>query len=89
MTEITTMLEERRSRYGKFESHAAIAQTLKLGMRNTSGWAALAPDQREALDMIQHKIARILNGDPNYGDSWIDIAGYASLVADRLDGVSR
>jgi hypothetical protein len=43
-------------------------------------------DQREALDMIAHKIGRILNGDPDYSDSWRDIAGYATLVADRLDG---
>jgi hypothetical protein len=42
-------------------------------------------DQREALDMIAHKIGRILNGDPNYADSWVDIAGYAKLVADRLE----
>jgi hypothetical protein len=46
----------------------------------------MAPDQREALDMIAHKIGRILNGDPDYSDSWRDIAGYATLVADRLDG---
>ena len=35
--------------------------------------------------MIFHKIARITNGDPHYSDSWRDIAGYATLVADRLD----
>lgn len=39
--------------------------------------------------MIQHKIARILNGDPDYVDNWVDIAGYAKLVADRLQAVSR
>ncbi len=39
--------------------------------------------------MIAHKLARICNGDPDYGDSWRDIAGYATLVADRLEGVSR
>ena len=39
--------------------------------------------------MICHKIGRILNGDPDYGDSWRDIAGYALLVADRLEGVVR
>lgn len=27
---------------------------------------------------------RILNGDPDYHDSWHDIAGYAQLVADQL-----
>jgi len=49
----------------------------------------LDADQIEALDMIAHKIARILNGDPNYADSWDDIAGYAKLVGDRLKGVTR
>ena len=27
----------------------------------------------------------IKDGDPHYSDSWRDIAGYATLVADRLD----
>lgn len=48
-------------------------------------WEGLAPDQREALEMIAHKIGRILNGDPNYIDSWTDVAGYATLVAQRLE----
>jgi hypothetical protein len=34
--------------------------------------------------MISHKIARILNGDPCYHDSWHDIVGFAKLVADGL-----
>lgn len=42
-------------------------------------------DMAEALFMIAHKIGRIVNGDPWYADSWIDIAGYAKLVADRLE----
>ena len=42
-------------------------------------------DQEDALMMISVKISRILNGDPNYSDNWRDIAGYATLVADRLD----
>jgi len=50
---------------------------------------ALAHDQQEALDMICHKIGRILNGDPDYADNWHDIAGYAQLVADRLNGTER
>jgi hypothetical protein len=45
--------------------------------------------QAEALDMIFSKIARIVIGDPNHTDSWIDIAGYAKLVADRLEGKVR
>lgn len=49
-------------------------------------WISLQPDQREALEMIAHKIARILGGDPDYIDNWDDIAGYSTLVANRLRG---
>lgn len=42
-------------------------------------WYTLSVSHKEALEMIAHKIGRILNGDPNYDDSWIDVAGYAKL----------
>lgn len=77
-------LHERGAKYGEFRHQAMIAQTLKNVMREY-GLSRMQPMQIEALEMIQHKIARILNGDPNYADSWIDIAGYAKLVADRLE----
>lgn len=86
-TDITAVLDERGSRYGAFDSHALITQDLKDCVASTPGWSLLAPDQKEALEMIAHKIGRILNGDPNYTDSWVDIAGYAKLVSDRLEGV--
>jgi hypothetical protein len=86
MSDVQQVLLERGSRYGKFTGHALITQTLKEVMFNTDNWATLAPDQKEALEMIVHKIGRILNGDPNYDDSWRDIAGYAELVATRLQG---
>lgn len=87
--DVDAILEERGRRYGLFKDHAMIAQTIKDMMKQEEGWARLAPDQKEALEMIVHKIARILNGDPDYADSWIDIAGYAKLVADRLQGTVR
>ena len=34
--------------------------------------------------MVVHKIVHILNGDPDYTDSWHDIGGYVKLVEDRL-----
>jgi hypothetical protein len=85
MTDINATLAERGSRYGAFDGHARISQDLKAVMHERSGWDNLKPDQREALEMIQHKVARILNGDPSYADNWIDIAGYATLVANRLE----
>jgi hypothetical protein len=86
---IDEILDERGARYGKFLHHAVISQDIKDMMKQNGRWNDLQADQREALEMIAHKIARILNGDPNYADSWIDIAGYAQLVADRLQGVER
>lgn len=85
----TATLNERDARYGKFVDHAEITQDIKAIMNSTNKWAKLDNDQREALEMIAHKIGRILNGDPNYADSWVDIAGYAKLVSDRLEGTIR
>jgi hypothetical protein len=81
------ILVSRGDRYGEFASQAKISQGLKCILFN-SREVEMEPDQLEALDMIAHKLARIVNGDPNYADSWIDIAGYAQLVADRLNGRS-
>lgn len=83
---VNETLKERGDRYGSFVGHAEVTQVLKqniavaLKKRNK----VLADDQQEALDMICHKIGRIVNGDADYADSWHDIAGYASLVDKRL-----
>ncbi len=82
-------LAERGNRYGAFVGPADVSQALKQAMHNSKNWDMLQADQTEALEMIVHKIARILNGDPNYADSWHDIGGYAKLVEDRLNGISR
>lgn len=81
-------LTERGGRYGRFAEHARHSQTLKHTLRTLMGgvkWESLADDQREALDMVCHKLARITNGDPHYFDSWRDIGGYTELVAKRLE----
>lgn len=91
LRDLTNTLDERGRRYGLFVGQAQASQELKAVMyqiltdRNTP----MAPDQREAMEMICHKMARIMNGDPDYSDSWHDIAGYAKLVADRLEGKLR
>ena len=81
------ILNERGSRYGTFVGHAAITQSLKNRMAGCPNWnSKLSDSQREALEMIAHKIGRILNGDPNYADSWVDICGYSQLIVDELEG---
>lgn len=86
--QIEATLQERGNRYGEFMGHAKVAQSLKVTIRTylSVQGKVLAQDQYEALDMICHKIGRIVNGDPDYADSWHDIAGYAQLVANRLNG---
>lgn len=82
--DIAATLAERGERYGTFERHASIAQRMKRILFERRDRGQLEDDQAEALEMICHKLARIANGDPDYADSWVDIAGYAKLVADRL-----
>lgn len=84
MSNIDSTLNERGNRYGNFEDHAFITQDLKAVMQETPNWDLLKADQKEALEMTAHKIGRILNGDPNYIDSWTDIIGYTRLVEKRL-----
>jgi hypothetical protein len=88
-TSIEATLAERGLRYGTFTGHAKITQDLKSIMHTHKGWVNLADDQKEALEMVAHKVGRVLNGDPNWADSWVDIAGYSKLVADRLEGTIR
>jgi hypothetical protein len=81
---IDDTLAERGSRYGEFESHAAVTQAIKAAMAAGFNWVYLEDDQRESLEMVAHKIGRILNGDASYIDSWTDIIGYVRLVEKRL-----
>jgi len=80
---INLTLTNRGARYGDFTDNAAVSQSLKKWLWEQAGWAKLNPTKREALEMIAQKIARILNGDPNYKDNWHDIAGYATLAEER------
>ncbi len=77
------ILENRAKTHGDFGSHAAITQAIKADMSCQSSYSSLHEHQRESLEMIAHKIGRILAGDPDFRDHWDDIAGYAKLSADR------
>lgn len=80
---VANTLAERGQRYGAFVDHAKIAQNIKRGMQ-CRGYDSLPDLHRQALEVIADKIARVLNGDPNYLDNWHDIQGYAKLVEDEL-----
>jgi len=90
-SDVDAILDSRAKDYGKFIEGAEIMQMLKRIVHNyiEARGTKLAFDQREAIDMIIHKLGRIINGNPDKVDTWVDIAGYAKLVADRLEGVER
>lgn len=83
-TELEQTIAQRRGRYGPLIESGEVAMKLEGYLRSLPGWERLAYDQREALAMVMHKISRIMCGDPDYDDSWIDIAGYAQNVVNRL-----
>ena len=84
MSETAEVLKARGSIYGDFSDNARVVQGLMIVAASGIEWAHLNDVHREAIHMIFHKIGRIVNGEPNHRDSWIDIAGYAQLVADRI-----
>ena len=88
---IENLLNDRAKDYGKFKDGAALMQSIKrlLAEHARVHDKLFADDQWEAIEMIVHKLGRILNGNPDKVDNWVDIAGYATLVADRLEGNAR
>jgi len=89
--QVDETLDARAVEYGKFIEGAEVIQMLKRVVQNAlnNRDKTLAHDQAESLDMILHKVGRIINGNPDVIDHWLDIAGYAQLVADRLNGRIR
>jgi hypothetical protein len=85
------VLDQRAVDYGQFKNGAELMQAMKrlIADHAQKHGKTFADDQWEALEMIIHKIGRIINGNPDKVDHWIDIAGYAKLVALRLEGVAR
>ena len=81
---IEATLAERGSRYGDFESVAGTTRALMRTLADADRFDELSAAQYEALHMICSKMARIVNGDPDYTDNWHDIAGYAKLVEDTI-----
>ena len=88
---INEILGERAATYGAFRDNARLAQALKRAMAEQAEdlGKTFSDDQWEALEMIATKVSRIVTGDPESVDQWDDIAGYATLVADRMRGVIR
>lgn len=83
---VDEIIDQRASVYGEFARVAKFSCDFKSLLERFQSEAdcRLTYDQKESMHMIMHKIARIISGNPNYIDNWDDIAGYATLVANRL-----
>lgn len=78
-------LVDRKKTHGRFDNYANLTQALKEEVEAHSE-KPLSRVQQEALDLIFGKIARIITGNPNEVDHWLDIAGYATLVVKHIKG---
>ena len=84
MKDVAETLGQRENRYGEYRNVSTTAQQLKEALRAGASWSIMEPYMQESLDLIANKLARIVNGDPFYDDSWHDVGGYAKLVEIEL-----
>jgi hypothetical protein len=79
---VDSILDDRQKTHGDFADVASLGSCLKEVMRTSKNWRDEELDAAvmEGLDMIQHKIARILSGNPYEPDHYKDIAGYAECI---------
>lgn len=82
--DVNSTLSTRGNSHGDFIQNGRVMQSLKDLIRTGPSYQQLTPYQREAVDMICHKLGRIVCGDPNFIDHWHDICGYSQLVENIL-----
>lgn len=83
-SEIDEVIRQRRTKHGDFRDDAGRAQLLKQAMRNSKNFSTMSSVQRESIDNICTKLARIVSGNPDEIDHWLDIIGYATLAKNDL-----
>jgi hypothetical protein len=79
---IENVLYNRGETYGSYDDNAETAYKIMDILFRTVGAHDLSPVQRMALISIANKLARIAY-NPSIVDSWIDVAGYATLAANH------
>ena len=84
------LLKDRGPSHGDYEDGALFAQNLKDMYRECPMWNKMSPVEKETLDLVSLKIARMLFGNFNRDDS-ADAAAYFSLVANlyNLDNTKK
>jgi hypothetical protein len=84
--DIEAVLAERQKTYGDFSEVAEAAVAAEGAFFSCAGdiYTYMPTSYVVAFRMILLKLARISKGAPHQADSWIDIAGYATLIAKTI-----
>lgn len=77
------LLRERERTHGDYGTKCTIIMDILRVIECHRG--GLSDIQNVSLDMIIHKMGRILAGDADYPDHWRDISGYALLVLGEVE----
>lgn len=80
-SETENLLDERHKTHGLWSDFAWVARGMKeiVVLYQRRSGKTLSNEHQESIDMILHKVARIVTGDANVKDHWDDTAGYAVL----------
>lgn len=82
--ELQETLKQRGSVHGDFWQSAVTRDAMMQAAERTPNYNNMEPAQRRSISMIIEKMARILYGDADCADHWHDIAGYATLIDNKL-----
>ncbi len=81
---MSDVLDERQKTHGDYADVAHIADAIRHVMESSKNWCGMPPVQRDAITMIASKLGRIGSGNNNCKDHWVDVGGYAELIARDL-----
>lgn len=84
MTMDGTRGKEHGTHSHSYDEHAGIMMSLVRIYMNARNWKTMPDAQKESFIMTALKQARILSGQADFADHWVDIVGYNKLVADAL-----
>jgi hypothetical protein len=86
---MTLETPNRDHQHGGMEAVGGVAQQMKAAVRLGRNWHRLSPGEQEALDMICHKVGRVMSGaNPHDRQHWEDLAGYPVAAMRELEAAS-
>ena len=83
--EINKLLDERGKTHGDIVVQSYFSQEMKNVLHVSPHWRNMSTVKRECLEMIVHKISRVLAGNPNEPDHFRDIIGYSQLILNEIE----